>query len=550
MKIFFGMLLSFSSLAIPVIDWKGSRQKTIRNYLKVQKQFSNKICKESYRTYDKLHRDFRGTGYFVPVINEENLDRETIEKNLYLIESKYQWITQQRDRLAKLNSTKGFSRKHKNLKKIFNDLVEVKHKYFLSSEKKDELILKGEKLVKLLHDRHNQLLDQASFIKPYGYPVNHFEMRKDYDFFKEVSDESGQKKKNGIYFRRQVFEDGAQNTNHTRSDRFFRAILNSMDYAFDEQTGIITEDFRYDYEYVLKSMKYYLKQSKRFHLRRLDEWRTRTKEHIDFYSKLLKEENNQYTNRILREKSKAKFELKNFTLKKLSETYQFWMKQSELHRALFSIETILFNEVGDIDGRDALERKDVTQVVINRTNIPFYRSIEEDDAIYPYLEHLGNNTISKKLWLNVMFKEGEFSFTYFFIGGSKNIYCPDMSRRGRFIRNENLKIALNLLKKPNPEFNAIRYFSRSSMLGRINMANIWSDFRPLPMRLGKRLKKSKIYYKLYNRGKYDFLHPFEGGSGNTYYVLRIKKKPYVLDTQQKTFYTYRNPHYFTYFAPK
>ena len=218
---------------------------------------------------------------------------------------------------------------------------------------------------------------------------------------------------------------------------------------------------------------------------------------MNFYQDILKESRKQYTKSMLQSMSQTQHQLSDFNFAKQRQVYDFWLNQSELHRAMFTLETILFNEVGGIDGRDALERRDVVQVVFNRTQIPFYRTIQEKEKIYPYLESIGPK-LNQSRWLNVMFKEGEFSFTYFFIPSSKNIYCPDMSRRGNFLRNENLKIILSMLKNPRPDFKALRYFSRASMLGRINMAKIWTDFKALPQRQGKRSMKnscSKSYTK-------------------------------------------------------
>ena len=180
--------------------------------------------------------------------------------------------------------------------------------------------------------------------------------------------------------------------------------------------------------------------------------------------------------------SESRYQLMKFNFEKQRKVYNFWLQENKLNRVLFVLETILFNEAGDVDGRDALERMDVVQVVFNRTQIPFYHTIEEDEAIYPYLRSIGKKKLTRSKWLNVMFKEGEFSFTYFFIPSSKNIYCPDVSRRGRFLRKENLGVILNMLKNPNSKFKATRYFSRASMLGRIDMAKVWTDFSALPER--------------------------------------------------------------------
>ena len=255
--------------------------------------------------------------------------------------------------------------------------------------------------------------------------------------------------------------------------------------------------------------------------------------------------------------SQAKYQLMKFNFEKQREVYNFWLEQSELNRALFVLETILFNEVGGLDGRDALERKDVAQVVINRTQLPFYRTIEKKEKIYPYLESIGKKRLTQSKWLNVMFKEGEFSFTYFFIPSSKKIYCPDMSRRGRFLRRENLKNCFKYIKKiPIRNLRPFGIFSRASMLGRINMAKIWTDFKALPQRPGKKSMKNSLLKRLHKRSKYRFLYEFYDAQGQMYYVFEIKgggivnNQAYVYDPVRENFFDYRNPHFFTYFAPQ
>ena len=223
---------------------------------------------------------------------------------------------------------------------------------------------------------------------------------------------------------------------------------------------------------------------------------------------------------MLKRLSQGRFKLKDYTLKQQSKVYQYWMKQSELMRSLYVLETILFSEVGDLDGRDALDRKDVAQVVLNRTTIPFFSSIAEKESFYPYInKDVTHENIQKSKWLNVLFKEGEFSFTYYFITGSVKIYCPDMSRRGKYLRRENLKLSLNILRNPNWNFLATRYFSRASMLGRIDMTQVWSDYIPIQERPGVLARSQNRLKKLYKRSKYRYLYSFNDPSDRDFDVL-------------------------------
>lgn len=554
-KILLIFLIVPMAFSKPMIDWKGKRHQVIASYLKVQKKYFQLLCRGGDHAYDELDKKFRGNGFFVPHLNYMELDREAIDQNISLIGDKVKWLRREKEKLSKKENFKSEKKQYRELKQQFERVVRLGQEVH-ESGRKLSVLAESRQAINLLREKTRKLLISLSFIKPFGYPVDHFTMRKGYDEVKGRADIEGQRKKNNILFKRRVFEDGAQNPNHTKSDRYFRAMINTIGFHLDDQKDILSENFRYDFNSFLAKLKKHLLMSKDAHLQRLEEWRDRTQRTLDFYLDLLKESRQQYTKSMLQGMSEAKHQLMDFNFKRQREVYDFWINRPELERALFILETILFNEVGNVDGRDGLERRDVAQVVINRVQIPFYRTIGETEKIYPYLKSLGQQRLAESKWLNVMFKEGEFSFTYFFIPSSKKIYCPDMSRRGRFLRRENLKIVLQMLRHPNPDFKAIRYFSRASMLGRIDMAKIWTRFEPLPQRPGSKSMKNSLLRRLYGRGRYRFLYQFRDGKGDTYHVLEFQEgyavqgKTYTYDPQKRQFLGYRNPHFFTYFAPQ
>src|SRR5690606_40855641 len=59
-----------------------------------------------------------------------------------------------------------------------------------------------------------------------------------------------------------------------------------------------------------------------------------------------------------------------------------------------------------------------------------------------------------------------FPYTTLFRSGSVRVFCPEQTRIGKALIRENVRISLELLKQPNFTFDALRYFSRASMLGR------------------------------------------------------------------------------------
>jgi hypothetical protein len=255
---------------------------------------------------------------------------------------------------------------------------------------------------------------------------------------------------------------------------------------------------------------------------------------------------------VLEDRARALLNLKEFVLKKEADAYNYWTKKSELFQYLYAIETILYAEVGRIDAPDALERRDVAQVVVNRFSHSYYSEMLPTDALIEYLPKDFKKNENK--WLNVLFKEGEFSFTYFYIPGNLHIYCPDMTKVGQFLRRENVRIALELLNKPRNNFSALRYFSRVSMFGRIEMDSLWEDYKPIGEVPGKLVKNPMKLSKLFKQDRYKYLYSFDSFENpekkKAYIAVEIQGKTYIVDSNNsKLIYYYRNPHQFRYFAP-
>jgi hypothetical protein len=216
------------------------------------------------------------------------------------------------------------------------------------------------------------------------------------------------------------------------------------------------------------------------------------------------------------------------------------------------MDTILINEVGDVDGGDALERRDVAQIIYNRKTNSDYNHIDKEQDLYPLLkEKLSQSEIDQEEWLNVLFKKGEFSFTYAYIPGVIKIVCPDISKKARNLQSENVSLSLATLTNPQKDFTPLRYFSRASMLGRINMASIWENFEKYPERAGLFANGQEILNEKLKLGQYQFLYSFNDPKNEEYWVIQVGNKIYGVRFYENTpiFYFYRNPHDFTYFSP-
>lgn len=561
LKIYILTVLIFSSaqgqaLPSPIFKIEGKEKAILKRYFSLHERFSKIHCKPGVeQEFNKLDHNYKGDGLFIPLKLDGSLDKESITKNISIIEKKVKYIESLVGNLKKVKSFKSQLEEIKKLQQDLSKLLNLKYEYkkLESIEIKEKLILKAKTDYDQYKGRLRKLFNSAPHLLPFNYPVDYFNLRLEYDKYKGGKDEKSRQKMNEIYLYRKIVEDGAQDSDHTRNDLYLRSLLSTISLRINGPDVFLSEDLRYDIDSALDGIEHQLRLSKKKKVARLGEWLERTKRSVDFYrmladDKVVLEGKTIKASDLISEKAKARYLLQEFVLKKEMQTYQFWSEQEEIYRALFSLETILFNEVGTIDSIGAPERKDVTQVVINRRFLPKYSIMTSETDLFNLLEKEKLKTKSYP-WLNTMFKQGEFSFTYFFISGNLRIYCPDMSRRGKKLRSDNLNIVLDALRAPNYSFKALRYFSRASMLGRIDMGLLWNDYEPINETPGLRINNDKAIKRMVGLGRYQFLYDFTGPNGVDYIVIRIGHKTYVKEEGGDSYFYYRNPHYFRYFKP-
>ena len=315
----------------------------------------------------------------------------------------------------------------------------------------------------------------------------------------------------------------------------------------------LSEDLRYDLEYVLGIAKKMTKVKTSHYRKRFEKWLEKSEEQLNFYQDLYNQsrKKSKSLETLLGNKQRATTALKHDVTDQQLKTYLFWSKQPELMQAFYTLETILFNEVGGVDPT-GLERRDVLQVVLNRFKQPYYRRMKKSQRLYKLIS--GKKiTRTQYPWLNILFNRGEFSFTLYYFKASHETFCPSMGSKLMKLRKENLDIALSVLREPNWEFTAERYFSRASMTGRIDMSEIWSNFEELSQRPGKKVStyRSKQLSGNLRRKQYRYFYKFIHNK-QSHFVVEINKKVYVFkgEGKKQTWYEWRNPHYFRYFAQK
>lgn len=535
-------------------------EKHVSTYMETFDDFRRKICvPKAEEFFDKYLLEYRGQGYWIPELDDD-VDVETIKALLPQMERKLSWIKEQKNIVKDNGIPKESITSH--VRSVLSKLLVLKKNELSTDE--DKIISSRKKSLRLLTELLNayeKLIKKVSFLTNFQFPVDHLKNRKVHDSYREKEDLESVKIANYTFLYRKLLEDGAYNKDRTGSDIYLRTTIDTLHYELAQHGFYLSEDARYDAEFVLSKIESELGKGKARILERLNEWEERTKRTYDFYLSLTLPEgqvpsiagdkSSTPNRQLIREHNKASDRLKDFVYRKQAEVYKYWLNQPELPRAIFVLETILLNEVGGVDGDDALERMDVARVVMNRLDKPKYLSIGKKEFIFPYLAKVTSDFhIKDERWLNALFKQGEFSFTYYYMNGVAKIFCPDMAPKAKKLRNKNVEIALQVLKEGGTDFKTTRYFSRASMIGRIHMDSIWEDYIPYPERPGLLASGQEKLLKSFQDGDYQFLYAFKDPGSSIYQVVEINNKSYALGEKNgvKLFFEHRNPHYFRYFT--
>lgn len=525
----------------------------IRSYKKELNAFSKKFCSRGQdMKYFKLLKDYRGNGYYIPRDDQGEVVFEAIENNMYLFDQKIKFIEEIEQKLSAQKSIPNYSELTLGLKKNLELILDTKKRYFLSLDVEEKAKIVGEfhSQYRKFQIQFKKLVEGVYFLKSFNFPVDHLQNRANYERLKFSEDKKEKRQSYSKYFRRRILEDGTTNHQGARSDIFLRTTIDTVFLALQKNYDIFPDDLRANIDWILIKLKSYLEQNRNQILNRIKNWKDKTIKAKKFYLNLLKNKKSKEIQGIIAEKNQSSQKLKRFVYDQQARVYQYWTEKSEIMRKLYVLDTILFNEVGPLDADAGYERSDVIQVVLNRVVNKKYNYIPEKQGLYDYLAELKVKP-KKYPWLNTLFKEGEFSFTYFYIAAVSNIFCPDQSPMGKRLRERNLKIILKKLEQPDPSFDALRYFSQVSMLGKINMTQVWDDYRPYPERPGWKIEadgKLALYYKT---NRYRFLYTYKDPKGITYAVIEIDDKKYAttLFRGRVLFFEYRNPYLFRYFSP-
>ncbi|MCB9092615.1 MAG: hypothetical protein H6620_08660 [Halobacteriovoraceae bacterium] len=529
---------------------KGDHEKIVQNYFQELIKFKKKVCSyKELHQYEKLYQEYQGRGHYIPLVDEQ-VDTDAILSNLYLVQAKKRWLNDLYFKLKKMKRLPDFSRDLKNLQRKINENLVFKYQHEVKNEYTPQMVKALKKNVTELKNIFRKLEKKAFYLFNFGYPVNHFAHRFEYEKYKELEGPENKKKANKIFVKRKIYEDGAFHPQQTGTDKFLRTALDTVKLELFHLDGFIHEDLRYDLEWIIEQLDELNKKGKQYFLVRIKAWKEKIEDSLKFYNQIAIQTNpnKNVTRKYASAQYKATQDIKNFVLDKFIEVYKYWADKDELMRKLFVLDTILLNEVGAVDP-EGLEREEIIKVVMNRKSHSEYSLLDPKQDLYEFL--YGDINTKKYPWLNILFRKGEFSFTYFFIPAVTNVFCPPMTKWSKNLREDNLLRSLKYLTQnlvPEDQ-KALRYFSRASMVGRVNMAKVWVNYRAIVEKLGREVEEGTDRLdKHLKKGQFRYFYSFNRG-GKVYRVLEIDEQKYVYLREGTTshYYVYRDPQLFRFF---
>jgi len=490
------------------------------------------------KKYEELKSAYKTKGFYIPY-RLGVIDKNALSKNMGLLFEKLRWIDHNILKLSKYSKPIDVSKHIQEIQKSIDENLQYRYLKEIKLEYGVNLVNSAKKSVDNIKSHFIQIEEKLFYLKGFRYPIDHLRNRVIYEKLKTKKDLVN---KNIVYVKRKILEDGTKAGK--RNDLLFRTSLDTIKLELNNTYSFLGDDLRYDLEWLLeklKARKVYTNPVK--YKEGFESWRKKINDQIDFYTKILAGKYKDNT----KEKEFATQALERFVYNKEAMAYKYWAKLPTIYRRAYVLDTVLHNEVGSLDP-EGVDKKDVLKTFINRTVTKGFNNLGKSDLIWKFL--VGVKTEDYK-WMNALFKKGQFSFTYHYFSAVKNIFCAPMSKWSIKIRNKNLKLIDNFrdfdpMKEPLKLFY---YFSRVSMLGRIDMTKIWyKDSFPVSTRVGAKLKEKSLNKSL-KEEKFRYLFRFQENM-KEYMAIEVKNKAYAVDLSTKSFYNLRDSNIFKFFAKK
>ncbi|PIU00704.1 MAG: hypothetical protein COT74_03295 [Bdellovibrionales bacterium CG10_big_fil_rev_8_21_14_0_10_45_34] len=511
----------------PIVSFR--RLETFSNYKKHLIKMRQTTCpKSTAQEFETLYLDYQREEPlpFLPDPDVSNDDLEEIED---LLVEKKNWIDK-RMMTVERSASRWPAQKEQTeqlRKKVAN--------YFLNPKDSEWESLRFQLI---------RWIESLKFLGNFSFPVDHLANRHKYEELKTKAD--GQHKK--FFIMRKIWEDGAPENESGDSDRYYRTSIDTIYLKLlrSKRPPIDTalkRDLIWVFGVVEDLLKINAEQwSERFRL-----WESKVGGQIEFLKKTRKASAEDITE-LQKTRANARNALFNFVFAKQAQTYKFWQSKPVALQAAFTVDQILLNEVGYPTDYNEIDRRDIIRLAYARLSISDFNTLTKRQGLYNLLSVSAQNAIDNPSHLNVMFREDEFSFTIPTFRAVKEIFCPELSRWYDKIRKTNYSLhtavhaELRKLKKiENPP---LRYFSRRSMVGRIDISALWKEFIPLENIRGRPIRvKEKFYSRLIERGT-----PIEEYESEGLLLIYYSDNYYLLDRKNKKVFDYRDPDYFQFFT--
>lgn len=539
----------------PALQIKLSQKLAHDNYLRFLKDFDKKHCDSSTEyKYNQLVQARKKLTNYVPELYSGELDAKTIKDGLSDLDKKWQWLVGVREQLKKLNTWPNRKTIFKPIESSIEKLLNLKEQKFLNNDNSKKLQQASKRELDKLKSQYESLMTDLFFLKGFNYPVDHLKQRQLFEDYYYKDAKTYTQKANEVMFLRRLEEDGTTNDKNDNSDLYLRTTLNTISIKLKQKDPWLDEEVRHDLEWAIRRIDQQLSYGKNEQINRIQNWINRTAGIRSFYLKILDKKGSHEELQEFINKREAGKKLKDFVYTKNAQVYKFLLDQDEYIQAYFVFDQVLLHEVGAASVYNFRDRQDVAKVFTNSRFHPKLSIIEKSEDMYKYLIEAGVSPkdLATPSWLNAMFKALRFSFTLYYIPAVKHVFCPDFYKTAQSTRSKNLYLIWDSLKKPDTEFKALRYFSRWSMLGRIDMSDVWSDYLQIPERAGSEYKSDKDLQKKFKGKAYRYLYSFIDPQEQLFHVLEIANKNYAVKiiSGQPRFFAYRDTHHFRFYQQK
>ena len=509
---------------------------SVDQYVKDLQALSQKWCPLEIQEKGKelWKQSKRSQGYF-PRDHEGKFDIQAFLNNKEFLSQKISWITYQEQLFSREEGATRLSESLiflRPLEKLFSLIKLEQHFWWVLEffKKSSSFLLSQFIFHKGLFKRQwKKYFQKFFFLTSFHYPVDLVALRKEYEHLPDKDSV----KANTLYLYRMLVENGGLWGN--KNDWSWRSYLHTIaQRVTSKNTMYFSVDLLTDISWLIQELKIILQRPVGLWREMLREWKISIQEYSSSLKKLA--ESSRVAKEYFENRNFVQHELQHFVDLKYQEVVSDVEKKPTWWQQLFVMETILQHEVGGLDLQWQFSPF-ILSLVYGRFTNPLYNK--------------GNKKISSSAYLNVLFKKGEFSFTYPHFKASQEVFCPTFSSFSK--RQERLLKIKKVLMAPEQLTCAQRYFSRRSMFGGVDMALIWTNFKEWDLSIGSRVEASleKELKRLIKKGQWQIQEKKEEKmTGEIMWQVLVKENSWWYLPKKKHFFYWRSPDTFRFFCPK